>query len=193
MNSNTPSLEEFAEQIAGNWRSFESFGWHRLSELDDPDNWGILYTHHRDSPLLDLSNAQVTEDQLERFEEDVVFERHAHWACGWIDGFSIRVYQHDQITAAFAEYFKLHCRQEEYPILDEHDYAEREYLATLENIRMVVSDLAQERDLPEQYEQAIYRWLSEEHPECLESLDDQGASLPDRLVRGALAHLWPLH
>ena len=47
------ALEEAAKQAAGNWQNFECFVWHRRSELTDADNWAILYTHHRDSDLLD--------------------------------------------------------------------------------------------------------------------------------------------
>jgi hypothetical protein len=46
-------LDEAARQAAGNWRTFESFCWHRGRELDDADDWAIFYTHHRDSGLLD--------------------------------------------------------------------------------------------------------------------------------------------
>jgi hypothetical protein len=50
-------LEEAAEQAAGNWREFDSFCWHRAQVIDDADNWAIVYSHHRDSGLLDQSNA----------------------------------------------------------------------------------------------------------------------------------------
>ena len=90
------TVEEAAKEAAGNWRNFECFVWHRQSEIADPDNWAIMYTHHRDSGLLDQSNASVIEKTLEPFtigdDPDVVFERHFHWAVGHIDGFSIRVY-----------------------------------------------------------------------------------------------------
>jgi hypothetical protein len=46
-------LEEAAKQAAGNWRNFECFVWHRRLEIADPENWSIMYTHHRDSGLID--------------------------------------------------------------------------------------------------------------------------------------------
>ena len=59
-------------------------------------NWSIVYTHNRDSGLLDQCNAEVIAESLKPFSEaedpDVVFESHSHWAVGHVDGFSIRVY-----------------------------------------------------------------------------------------------------
>ena len=43
------TLEDAAKEAAGNWQHFESFVWFRDSEIDDPDNWAIIYTHNRDS------------------------------------------------------------------------------------------------------------------------------------------------
>ena len=52
-------LEDAVKESAGNWQHFECFSWHRASELKDPENWAIIYTHHRDSGLIDQSNAQM--------------------------------------------------------------------------------------------------------------------------------------
>src|ERR1017187_1225353 len=51
------TLEDAAREAAGNWKRFESFCWFRERDLDDPENWAIIYTHNRDSRLLDQSNA----------------------------------------------------------------------------------------------------------------------------------------
>ncbi len=74
-------------------------------------NWSIVYTHNRDSGLLDQSNAEVIARALTHFttgdNADVVFESHAHWAVGHVDGFSIRVYRDGEITDAFRTYHAL--------------------------------------------------------------------------------------
>ena len=61
-------------------------------DLDDPDNWAIIYTHNRDSGLLDQSNADAIAEAMEPFTDgddpDVVMESHDHWAVGHVDGFS---------------------------------------------------------------------------------------------------------
>jgi hypothetical protein len=43
------TLEEAASQAAGNWQRYSCFRWDRLREIDDPDDWVIIYTHHGDS------------------------------------------------------------------------------------------------------------------------------------------------
>ena len=62
-------------------------------ELESPENWAIHCTHHRDSGLLDQSNAEVIARKLETFmkgdDPDMVAESHEHWLVGHIDGFSI--------------------------------------------------------------------------------------------------------
>lgn len=129
-------LETAAKQTAGNWKQFECFVWDRERDLEDADNWCIVYSHHRDSGLLDQSNADAIEEAMQPFTEgrnpDVVAEHHHHWAVGWIDGLSIRVYRRGKITKAFGAYHELAQRLTDYPVLDEEDYSRREYEATLE-------------------------------------------------------------
>ena len=113
------TLEDAAGAAAGNWKRFSCFVWDRLLEIDDPDNWAIIYTHNRDSGLLAQSNAAVIADALEPFSDtenpDVVFESHAHWAVGHVDGFSIRVYRDGEITEAFRAYHLLMERHRSLP------------------------------------------------------------------------------
>jgi hypothetical protein len=172
------TVEDAAKEAAGSWRNFECFVWHRQSEIADPDNWAIFYTHHRDSGLLDQSNASIIEKTLEPFtigdDPDVVFERHFHWAVGHIDGFSIRVYRNGAITEAYRTYRELQERIADYPILDEEDHSNREYEATIENIRGTAWRLKNEIDLPEGWEGHAYDWFSENNFHAVENRDDQG-------------------
>jgi hypothetical protein len=105
------TLEHAAREAAGNWRSWPCFVWDRKREIDDAENWSIIYTHNRDSGLLAQSNAAVIAEALMSFSEtenpNVVFERHSHWAVGHVDGFSIRVYRDGEITEAFHTYHGL--------------------------------------------------------------------------------------
>ncbi len=90
MNLGELTLEEAARTAAGNWQRFPCFAWSHSRDLDDPQDWCIVYSHYRDSTLLDLSNSEVIEETLQSFTEaddaDVVPEHHSHWAVGWIDG-----------------------------------------------------------------------------------------------------------
>jgi len=159
-------LKEAAEQAAGNWCHFQCFVWYR-DDIDDGENWAIIYTHNRDSGLLDQSNASVIEKALESFTEvddddpDVVMESHNHWAVGHVDGFSIRVFHDGQITDAFRKYHELAERLAEYPILNEEDYSNRELEATIENIGDAAWRVKEEYELPDDWQWEVYGWLSD--------------------------------
>ena len=176
-------LEDAAKEAAGNWQFFDCFSWHRSSELQDPENWAIFYTNHRDSGLIDQSNAGAIALALEPFlkNNDVVEEHHNHWAVGWIDGYSIRVYRRGHITRAFRKYHELAQRLTDYPILDEEDYCNREYKATIENLADVAWKLKNEFELPKGWEQAVYDWFSNHDCSAIESSDRGGYPSEDQL------------
>lgn len=176
------SLEQAAEHAAGNWKHFQSFAWHIRHELEHPKHWTIVYTSNRDSTLLDQSNAAAIDKALEPFTEaddpDVVNERHNHWAVGHVDGYRIRVYRNGQITAAFAAYYELMQRLEDYPILDEENYSQREYDATCENIKSEGEYVARKHDytLPngDEWVGDVFSWLWDHNQRAVENRDDQG-------------------
>ena len=178
------TLEEAASQAAGNWKRYSCFCWDRLHEIDDPDAWAIIYTHHRDSGLLDQSNAAAMADALRSFSEtenpDVVFESHAHWAVGYVDGFSIRVYRDGEITEAFHTYHGLMEQLDGYPVLDEADYSSREYEAALENIEDAAWRFKSTYDLHDGWEAEVYEWLSVCRPGAVANKDDRGAYPSER-------------
>lgn len=187
------TLEDAATKAAGNWERFSCFCWGRNHDLDDPGDWAIIYTHDRDSGLLDLSNASAIAKAMEPFTDgddpDVVMESHSHWAVGHVDGFSIRVYRDGEITDAFRTYHDLVERLAEYPILDESDYGEREYVATVENIAEAAWSLKGEYDLPEGWEGDVYPWLSENRQRVFENRDDQGGHPEEDDLRDAFEAL----
>lgn len=153
-------LNEAATKAAGNWRDFDCFVWHRASELEDADDWAIVYTHHRDSGILAQSNTAVIDKALEPFvdadDPDVIAEHHHHWAVGWIDGYAIRVGRNGEITEAFKTYHELGEQMDQYPILDEEDFSRREFEATLENIGEAAWRLKGDFDLPDEWEGDVY-------------------------------------
>jgi hypothetical protein len=111
-------LEDAAREAAGNWQEFDSFAWY-----DAPDE----YTHNRDSGVLERCNAEAIAAALEALDtEDVKPESHNHWACGYVDGFAIRVYRDGVITEAFKVYHGLRERLADYPVLDESRLSEME-------------------------------------------------------------------
>lgn len=182
-------LEEAAREAAGNWRMFPCFCWNRAGEFDDADLWAIIYSHHRDSRLLDLSNAEATSKALEPFidadDPDVAVEHHGHFAVGWIDGYAIRVFRDGQITGAFKAYHELAERLAEYPVLDEEDYSRREYEATIANIADAARPLRDEYDLTDGFEGEAFSWLWDHNQRAVESRDDQGGYPSEDDLRAA--------
>jgi hypothetical protein len=47
------SLEDAAEQAAGNWQRFSSFVWFRDKDVEDAYRWAIIYTHRTAITQLD--------------------------------------------------------------------------------------------------------------------------------------------
>lgn len=175
----TLNLEEAARKAAGNWQHFDSFVWFRDRELEDAEKWAVIYTHHRDSGLLDQSNAAAIAEALEPFSEgddpELVFEDHSHYAVGTISGFSLRVFDSNgEITPAFRAYHELAERLADYPILDEEDYSRREYEETLRNIEDAAWRLKRRFVLPEGWPSDVYSWLSDHEPHEIENRDQGG-------------------
>ena len=183
------TLEDAATEAAGNWKDWTCFVWDRERDLNDPDNWAIFYTHNRDSGLLAQSNADAITKAMEPFTDtddpDVVMESHSHWAVGHVDGFSIRVYRHGEITEAFKTYHELSEQLADYPILDEEDYSERELEATLENINDAAWRVKDEYELKDGWESEVYSWLSDNRSGSVENRDDQGGYPEEDDLRAA--------
>lgn len=186
-------LKDAAKDAAGNWQRFSCFFWYGGEELKKPEDWAVIYTHNRDSGLLDQSNASVIAKAMLPFTEgndpDVVFESHSHWAVGHVDGFSIRVVKRGRITKAFRIYHALAERMADYPILDESDYSERETNATYEIVGEAEWRLKVEFDLPEDWQSEVYSWLSDHRDHALENTDDQGGWPDDDDLEAAFSAL----
>jgi hypothetical protein len=172
------SIEDDAKEAVGNWRSFSDFGWSRQYDIDDLDNWAIFYTHNRDSRLLEECNANAINEAMELFTDgddpDVVMESHRHWAVGHVDGFSMRIFRNGEIIEAFKTYHELMERLEDYPILDEEAYSNREYEATIENIGDASYGIKDEYELPEGWESEVFSWFWDHRQRAVENRDDQG-------------------
>lgn len=183
------TLEDATKQSAGNWRRWTCFCWDRERDLDDPDAWAIVYTHNRDSGLLDQSNAHAIAEAMTPFtvgdDPDVVMESHDHRAVGHVSGFSVRVYRDGEITDAFKAYHDLKEQLDGYPFLNEEDYSERELEATIENIADAAWRVKSEYDLPDGWKSEVYSWLSDHRPGSVENRDDQGGYPEEDELRAA--------
>jgi hypothetical protein len=186
-------LEDAAREAAGNWKEFTCFCWDRLRDLDDAENWAIIYTHNRDSRLLDMSNAEAIAEAMTPFSDtddpDVVFESHDHFAVGHVDGFSVRVYRDGAITDAFRTYHELAERLSDYPVLDEENYSKREHEATLEIIAEAARLMKDEYELPDDWESAVFSWFWDHRQRAVENRDDQGGYPKEEDLRDAFEAL----
>ena len=178
---------------AGNWHGFESFCW--FERPDDAEDFCIYHLNHRDSGLLDQSNADATRKALEQFEDDVRLETFSHWAVGWIDAVAVRVSGPDsKETRAYRTLCDTIDRLSEYPILDETDYSEREYEATLENIDDSLFQVSGEVDkdkLPEDWTCSAFSWFWDNDQSAVENTDDQGGYPKDNQLLACISSLWP--
>jgi hypothetical protein len=194
MTTTELTLEEAAREAAGNWQGFDSFAWHRRREVEDCEAWTIVYWSSRDSGLLEQSNGAVMERELEQFTEgddpDVVLESHGHWAVGHVDGASIRVYTPaGEVTEAFKTYFELQRQLEDYPVLDDMDYGNREYDATIENITTEGRRLARDFTVPDDWAAQVYSWLWDNDQREVENRDDQGGYASEDAIKRAFIAL----
>lgn len=118
-------------------------------------------------------------------DPDVVFESHSHWAVGHINGFSIRVFRGGKPTPAFERYHELTISLADYPILDETDYSNREYVATLENIVDAAWRLKRQFNLPDEWESRVYSWFSDNDDGAIENVDDKGGYPSEEQMKAA--------
>jgi hypothetical protein len=178
-------LESAARQAAGNWREFQSFCW--TERPDDSDSWTIVNTRHRDSGLIEISNAEAIEQELREFGDDVRFERHHHWLVGWVGAVCVRVYDGDLgVTPAFTKLIELQKRAEDYPVLDEEDWCARSFEAACDRIQDVGHPAD---DAPKDWDKQVYRWLWDNNQRELDDVDDQGPYPSGEAVDSALEEL----
>ena len=76
-----------------------------------------------------------------------------------------------------------------YPVLDESDYGEREYLATVENIAEAAWRLKGRYVLPEGWEGDVLSWFSDHRQRAVENRDDRGGYPEEADLRDAFEAL----
>lgn len=87
---------------------------------DDAEQFDIFYTEHRESELVDRSNAIDIAESLAEFDEKDCFPvTHNHCLVGWISGFAIR-----QGSKAYRVMEDIERAIADYPILNENRYSE---------------------------------------------------------------------
>lgn len=127
MEYNFDSLETFAVQFAGNWRSFMGFVWTR-DDIADPENWGIVYTKNHLSTPLEIVNAEHLKHLLwvylyhkskKRKQKHVYPICDHHFAHGQTEGFLVRVFNGGTVTNACATLYDHLSALRDYPVADD--------------------------------------------------------------------------
>jgi hypothetical protein len=78
---------------------------------------------------------------------------------------------------------------DDYPVLDDTDYSNRECEATLENIPIAAWRLKNEFELPDDWIGQVYGWFSENDCFAIENVDDQGGSPSEEQLAEAFTAL----
>lgn len=168
---------QLAKEAAGNWQHFDSFAW--FARPEDAHNGTIYHTVNRDSGLLAQSNAAEIDKRLAPFTKGkyptAISQRFSHWACGWVDAYAIKVFNNKgELTEAFQELCKIKDELESYLVLNGEDYSEREYKATIENIRDAAWRFELKEDAPEDWPYQAFDWFWQNADHEVENVDDQG-------------------
>ena len=81
-----------------------------------------VYSQTRDSKLYEVSNFEAVLKELGGESETVRVIRHGHWLCGWFEWIGV----HYSDTETLDKVVKIKEELADYPILDEHDYYQRQ-------------------------------------------------------------------
>lgn len=110
--------------------------------LPDKQNWLVLLGKNRDSSLLKQSNFDVALEMLGGESDDVEVCRFGHWACGWIEIIIVNPKSKLANTAEMIEQ-----AIEDYPVLDEEDWSNREYEAHADWVEQVFCSIESHYDV----------------------------------------------
>ena len=150
----------------------------RYDEIVNEKTWSLgIVVKTRDSNLLELSNHKALMEYLKGFEdiqEDWKITGCNHWAVGWVEHLSFKVFNESSgeiakrtPSKAFKVIKAWFDGLSDYGIADENDLCDREYKASLENIEQEAKSIGRrteselKENLPENWVAQCYTWLSD--------------------------------
>lgn len=163
-NPTANDLKEFVNQFSWSKQMKRSNGLDSFSNYSGPDLGDLVVVcgRNRDSDLIDESNFECALTELGGETETVRVERFGHWFCGW---FEIILVDPKDTKALETAYSIKRCLQE-YALLDDSDFSEREYEKQLEEFDTYRGDF--ERNFAEAL--GLEREDLEENSDDLETL-----------------------
>lgn len=190
-----PKTDEWAAEMAGNWKEFGSFYWSG-EPAEDGHLWAHMGLSHRDSDCRGESNAAsllaiMREEHGDNEGETWREECHGHWAVGHVDVLTFKALTCDASEGGVAtpEAITLHgicAALEEYPVLDDEDCSQREYDCALEMIHAAVRF---PEDPPcEEWAEEVFSWLFDHYSDEVCSPE---ACFDYKHAQEAAEALWP--
>jgi hypothetical protein len=148
----------------------------------------------RDSSIAEESNADALEkilnDDYPELSEDWTITRCNHWAVGWVEHLSFRVFDADGKTPS--KIFRVLCgvadKLANYPLLDEDDVSRREYEDTLENIESAGRQFLKDNP-PDDWASQCFSWFWESDQHAVECRDGNGGYPSDDEMKACLKAL----
>lgn len=105
--------------------------------MDKPD-WIVIVGQNRDSDIVEVSNFVSALELLGGESKHVVIGRFGHWGCGWFELILVNPKSTKHVKIAYG----ISQGLENYPIIDENDYYERENEYRAEYAENTKHDLA---------------------------------------------------
>jgi hypothetical protein len=98
-------------------------GWSNYSGGMDKADWVVVVGQNRDSDMLTQSNFVSALEMLGGEGKNVEIARFGHWGCGWFELILVNPKSMKSLKVAY----EIKKSLEDYPVLNEGDYSEREH------------------------------------------------------------------
>ena len=148
---------------------------------------------HRDSPILDQSNARSIIKHLEgdkSLEGEWCVTECNHWAVGWVKHLSFRVVDEGKKLTRVARIIKgIYDALSDYPVFDEGDFGQLETETTIENIEQYWRKSKLIDDPPDDWASQMFSWFWENDESAVENCDGQGGYPSDEQFERAASAL----
>lgn len=125
------TIDEVAENLNYAKNKPSDFGWYGKPDWDDK-NIFLYHYQTRDSDILEESNGAYIEKFFKDYAEEntVELQEFGHWLCGWVKAVVIKIRDEDgKYTRAFQDMYGILVMKDDYPVLDEDDFSNREFEA----------------------------------------------------------------
>jgi len=110
------------------------------------EEWKEYYVflgRNRDSDNLDNSNFEMGLKNLGGESDTVIKVCESHWLCGWVEWIAIN--ESDESALQLADEMKDNLNN--YPVLNDEDYSEREYNDYMQDVTQAVKDYINDHNL----------------------------------------------